>query len=97
MAIFEALPQELKYIPGLIHNTDLALPDFQRNFVWDPPAVEDPIFSVCQNYPAGSLLFLRQGNAPHFSSRGVEGAPQLGGRVPFLVLDGLKILRERLI
>ena len=89
MATFDTNPRELKEILGLIHNKHLALPDFQRDFIWDSAAIEDLIVSVAQNYPAGSLLFLRQGESPYFQVRAFEGAPLLNSsKPPFIVLDG---------
>nr|WP_240894798.1 DUF262 domain-containing protein [Kineococcus siccus] len=74
-----------------IDNQRLALPDFQRDFVWDPAATRDLLVSVMSRYPSGSLLTLRQsptGNT-FFAPRAFSGASQLNAASsPTLVLDG---------
>ena len=44
-----------------IYDRERALPDFQRDFVWDPDATQELICSVASTYPAGSLLEIRNG------------------------------------
>src|SRR5213079_10397 len=71
-----------------IHSRTMVLPDFQRSFVWDPAATQELIVSIANNYPAGSLLRVR--DKKHvFAAREFEGAPELDGHThTFLVLDG---------
>lgn len=33
--------ESLKFMLQMIHNREMALPDFQRDFVWDPYATGD--------------------------------------------------------
>jgi hypothetical protein len=81
-------PHELKELLGQIDNQDTVLPDFQRDFVWDPNATMELIISIAQNYPAGSLLRIRNTHNL-FAYREFEGAPPIKGRTPtFLILDG---------
>lgn len=89
MALFEDTnPRELKELLGQIHSGESALPDFQRNFVWEPGATQELIVSIANNYPAGSLLRIRN-TRDLFARREFQGAPPLDGRkVTFLVLDG---------
>ncbi|MBK9210792.1 MAG: DUF262 domain-containing protein [Anaerolineales bacterium] len=49
-------PRELKDLLRQIHKGEAVLPDFQRNFVWDPYMTMELIISIAENYPAGSLL-----------------------------------------
>ncbi|MDO8432081.1 MAG: DUF262 domain-containing protein [Candidatus Binatus sp.] len=89
MNIFEDTnPRQLKELVGQIHSREAALPDFQRDFVWDPSATQELISSIAASYPAGSLLRIRdKGNL--FACREFAGAPPLHGAQPtFLVLDG---------
>jgi hypothetical protein len=80
--------QPLTFLLDKIQNRELALPDFQRSFVWDPAATRELIASIARGFPVGNLLFLR-GSSEVFVPRAVEGAPALDGRQPsFLVLDG---------
>jgi hypothetical protein len=64
------------------------LPDFQRDFVWEPGATKELIVSIANNYPAGSILRVRDAKRV-FAAREFEGAPPLdGAKHTFLVLDG---------
>lgn len=70
----------------------LAMPDFQRDFVWGPSQVVDFLESVANSWPTGSLLFLEappRGVRPIFASKGFKDGPLLGrGRPEYYVLDG---------
>jgi hypothetical protein len=71
-----------------VHDRDLALPDFQRDFVWDPDATEELLESIFRDFPTGSLLLMRHRD-DGFRPRAFAGAPELNGRKPVrLVLDG---------
>lgn len=70
-----------------IHSGDMVLPDFQRDFVWEPSATQALIVSIANNYPAGSILRVRDRQRA-FSSREFEGAPTPTSEHTFLVLDG---------
>lgn len=89
MSIFEDTnPRELKGLLAEIHNKTMALPDFQRDFVWEPVATQELIVSIAYNYPAGSILRVRDTQRA-FAAREFEGAPALDGAIhTFLVLDG---------
>ena len=82
--------ESLKFFLQMIHNREMALPDFQRDFVWDPFATEELIESIINNFPAGSLLRIKNGTQLLFQPRAVEGAPSLGkdARPSYLILDG---------
>lgn len=89
MSLFEDTnPRELKHLLAEIHNRMTVLPDFQRDFVWEPSATQELIVSIACNYPAGSILRVR--DTKHvFAVREFEGAPLLNGsKHTFLVLDG---------
>src|ERR1035437_2825318 len=47
----------LSYLLAQIENRDLALPDFQRSFVWEPNGTRELIVSIIRGFPAGNLLF----------------------------------------
>lgn len=70
----------------------LAMPDFQRDFVWEPSHVVDFLESVANNWPTGALLFLEaapRGVRPIFNAKEFKDGPSLeGGRPEFYVLDG---------
>jgi hypothetical protein len=79
----------LLYLLGQIENRQLALPDFQRTFVWEASATRELIVSIMQGFPAGALLLLRN-DSRTLVPRAVEGAPELSkdAAPPFLILDG---------
>ena len=89
MNLFEDTnPRALKDLLAEIHNRTTVLPDFQRDFVWEPGATQELIVSIASNYPAGSILRVRDAKRV-FAAREVEGAPPLdGAKHTFLVLDG---------
>ena len=61
MNLFEDTnPRALKELLAEIHNRSAVLPDFQRDFVWDPSATKELIVSIANNYPAGSILRARR-------------------------------------
>src|SRR4030042_5208525 len=81
--------QPLKFLPEMIQNREMALPDFQRDFVWDPYATDELIESIISNYPAGTLLRIKSGQQLLFQPRAFEGAPEVIGIKPgYLILDG---------
>ncbi len=84
---FETHPRRLMKMLDDLHSGQLALPDFQRSFVWSPDATRELIVSMMRTFPAGALLFLRGGGAA-FKARPAEGAPTLRAEPLELVLDG---------
>lgn len=89
MSNFDTNPKHLNFLLTQIHNGELALPDFQRDFVWDPNAIEELIESIMKHYPAGILLFLKH-NDDGFQVREFTDAPPIKGNssVSYLTLDG---------
>lgn len=88
MANFDAEKKHLTYLLDQIEQRDLALPEFQRSFVWKPPETRELVRSVFQAFPAGTILLL-QGGAKTFQPRAFEQAPELDGKQPtYLALDG---------
>ena len=89
MSLFEDTnPRALKELLGEIHSGMTVLPDFQRDFVWDPRETQELVLSIASNYPAGSLLRVRDKHG-YFACREFEGAPKIDGKKhTFLVLDG---------
>lgn len=87
--LFEDTPtKELSWLLKQIQEQEVALPDFQRDFVWEPGATQELIISIANNYPAGSLLAIRNTHS-YFAAREFEGAPSLNGFKPtYLILDG---------
>lgn len=71
---------------SLLRAGRIALPEFQRDFVWSPAKVVELIDSVSRGWPIGSLLLLR-GPQP-FQAKPIDEAPSLRGDVDVFVLDG---------
>jgi len=84
---FDTDKKSLTFLLDQIENCDLALPDFQRDFVWDAGATRELVRSVMQSFPAGTLLLMR-GGAMHFMPRAFSEAPLLQDEPSYLVLDG---------
>jgi hypothetical protein len=85
---FQTNPRLMLQLLDELDNGQLALPDFQRSFVWAPDATRELIVSIIRSFPAGALLFL-QGGGSIFKPREVEEAPALTSVKPsYLVLDG---------
>lgn len=83
---FQAVQFAVDKIVGLIRTGRLALPDFQRDFVWNPARVVELLDSVSRQWPIGSLLFL---NGPQeFGIRSIESAPPVASQLSTYVLDG---------
>lgn len=89
MSNFETNPKKLKEdLLNLIYIRDMALPDFQRDFVWQPRQTQELIVSLAKSFPAGSLLRI-ESTDNMFKPRAFAGAPVLNGHKPkYLVLDG---------
>jgi hypothetical protein len=83
---FQAVQFAVDKIISLIRTGRLALPDFQRDFVWNPARVVELLDSVSRQWPIGSLLFL---NGPQeFGIRSIESAPPVASQLSTYVLDG---------
>ena len=74
---------------GDIHRHKIALPDFQRPWVWEPEMVRDLTLSVAYHYPAGSLLTMPVKGGATFALRPFEGAGEtLTDKPDLMILDG---------
>ncbi|MGW0879520.1 GmrSD restriction endonuclease domain-containing protein [Streptomyces sp. NPDC002671] len=65
----------------------LAIPDFQRSYVWDPADTQKLLVSIIARYPAGTLLFWEQ-KTPQIKRRPFEGFDVQLKESATLVLDG---------
>ena len=87
--IFYPTAEKLSFLLQMIHHRELALPDFQRDFVWDARATDELIESLARKFPAGSLLRIKNSVDFLFAPREFAGAPPLNGHMPsYLILDG---------
>lgn len=84
---FQSVQHTIDKLVQWIRSGRLALPDFQRDFVWNPGRVVELLDSVARQWPIGSLLLL-SGPQP-FGIRAIADAPPLkGSSLDFYVLDG---------
>ena len=51
-----------------IHNQDLVLPEFQREYVWTLEQAKQLMVSLFRGYPTGSLLFWKTTNPPELKN-----------------------------
>lgn len=86
-AEFPTFSKPLMPMLDQLHAGELALPDFQRSFVWAPDATAELVISIMRGFPAGNLLFLRGGSSK-FKTRPAEGGPPAASEPSFLILDG---------
>lgn len=79
----------------------IALPEFQRDFVWKPPLVADMLRTLLRQWPPGTFLLLEVDGEPEFAIKPLAEAPPLA-TAKLLILDGqqrstaiYQALRER--
>ena len=87
LAEFPTFSRQLMQMLDQLHAGELALPEFQRSFVWAPDATRELIVSLIRGFPAGNLLFLR-GGSTQFKARAAEEAPESQRQPSYLILDG---------
>ena len=84
---FQQVRHPIDYVIQRVRTGRLALPDFQREFVWSPGQVVELLDSISRQWPIGSLLLL-SGPQP-FAFRAIEGAPATSGtELDLYILDG---------
>ena len=69
---FHTIPRPMLQLLAELDSGQLALPDFQRTFVWAPDETRELLVSMIRSFPAGALLFLQGGTRP--SKRGPQRA-----------------------
>lgn len=90
--LFQTHPETVKDLLIEINGRKLALPEFQRDFIWEPEKTASLLSSLMARYPAGSLLLWRP-QVVDIEVRNVADAPSLPdplepGYPARLVLDG---------
>jgi hypothetical protein len=84
---FQQVQYTIDVLVQRIRTGRLALPDFQRDFVWNPARVVELLDSVSRQWPIGSLLLL-SGPQP-FAIRPVESGPKITDEsLDLYILDG---------
>jgi uncharacterized protein with ParB-like and HNH nuclease domain len=56
---FKTNPWDIDQLLSLMDKGKVVLSEFQRSFVWWPSDIDLLLTSLIQDFPAGSLLFLR--------------------------------------
>ncbi|MDN6379759.1 MAG: DUF262 domain-containing protein [Brevibacterium aurantiacum] len=87
---FLAQPEQVTTLLHNVANGSLVIPDFQRNFTWEPKRTALLLESMMSRFPAGTFLFWSIGTENSgFGHRAVQGAPERVGVQPnTLILDG---------
>lgn len=90
METFDSTKTSLYDLLKDINKGKIQLPDFQRGWVWDDNRIKGIIASVAKSFPIGAVMLLETGNESiRFKSKPVEGAPDIKGQEPdLLILDG---------
>ena len=90
METFDSKKTSLYEILKSIHDGKIQLPDFQRGWVWDDNRIKGILASVAKSFPIGAVMLLETGNESiRYKTKPVEGAPDVNGREPeLLILDG---------
>lgn len=83
---FQTSTYTIDRLVSLVRSGRLALPEFQRDFVWNPSKVVELLDSIARTWPVGSLLMLK-GPQP-FGSKEIDAGPPLRGGPEVFVLDG---------
>lgn len=78
---------EVTELIDLVEAGKVALPEFQRDFVWKPDAVCDLLCSAARRWPIGSFLMMSARDRP-FQLRSLQQAPPLADDTEYIVLDG---------
>lgn len=85
--LFKTHPEGIEGLLMEIENGKLALPEFQRDFIWAPENTASLLSSIVARYPAGALLTW-QPSKIELEPRAILGAPRLKGNPQRLILDG---------
>lgn len=84
---FKSVDYSIDTLLQRIRTSRLALPDFQREFVWKPNEVVELLDSVARQWPIGSLLLL-SGPQP-FATKEIESGPKVSiTDLESYILDG---------
>jgi hypothetical protein len=87
--LFQTNPEAIQALRLEIENGRLALPEFQRDFIWEPENTASLLSSIIARYPAGSLLFWRPSEVT-LEPRAIADAPSVDSSAGLerLILDG---------
>jgi hypothetical protein len=85
--LFQTNPESLKSLLAEAETGTLALPEFQRDFIWPTEYTASLLSSIIADYPAGSILAWRPKKV-ELQARELAGAPRLEGNPDRLILDG---------
>ncbi len=72
----------------MAENGEIALPTFQRSYVWGNQRIADYLKALFENRPTGIFLILETNGSPQFESRTLKDLDGSGASVQELVLDG---------
>lgn len=86
--LFRSDQESIKSLMAQIHQGQLQLPDFQRDWVWPVDNIVRLVASISKGFPIGSIMTMVTGGDVQFAERPVEGAKVTGVEAQRLILDG---------
>ncbi|MCL4553320.1 MAG: DUF262 domain-containing protein [Candidatus Marsarchaeota archaeon] len=84
MAIYQ---HKVREVVAKAVSKEVDIPEFQREFVWDPEQVKLLAESLCREYPIGSFLLWN-------CSQYQESKVAQGTQASLWIVDGLSIIRS---
>ena len=87
--VFSNNSERLHALLAMLNSSALQLPDFQRSWIWRDNNIRNILRSILNDYPIGSLTFVKRNNKIDMQFRSIEGVPESDNAVPdVLLLDG---------
>ncbi|MBS0661260.1 MAG: DUF262 domain-containing protein [Verrucomicrobia bacterium] len=83
---FTPNPLETRSLVEDAEKGKLALPEFQRDFIWNPADVAELLRTIARDWPAGTFLLLE--GPQEFACKALDGAPPVSSKPELLILDG---------
>ena len=87
----EAKKLKLEDMLKSLHNGEIQLPDFQRDWIWDDEKIKSLLESVIRDFPINSIMLLEcNPDDTKFATRPIEGVDKttVTAKPQILILDG---------
>lgn len=70
---------ELDIVLKEIEEGKIVIPEFQRDFIWEPEQVRELLVSIIANYYIGTLIFIDEirSNTPPFKVKTIKGVKRM--------------------
>lgn len=89
-ASFDSTKKDLDEILKKVHDHNIQLPEFQRDWIWDDERIKSLLASVIQFFPIGAIMLLETGSDSYrFKERPIQSAGDSSNQnAESLILDG---------